>query len=109
MNKTDNDDTFADLKPIFEPQVGPAKAVRKAIDAVLNDPRREPYGHHQHGREYIRQSLERLLAEYQQPPSELDLINFLEWLDTENEVLEFKPEAEYISHEECAKRYLASQ
>lgn len=39
----------------------------------------------------------------------LDLIDFLEYLDVEREVLEWKPDAEYVSHEECAKRYLAQK
>lgn len=28
----------------------PESVAKKAIDAIMNDPRRWPYGHHQHGR-----------------------------------------------------------
>lgn len=37
------------------------QALKLAIDAINNDPRREPYGHHQHGRERAIRALRALL------------------------------------------------
>lgn len=52
----------ATLEPwLGEIPMRPEAAIRLAIDAILNDSRREPYGHHQHGRDYAVQALRGLL------------------------------------------------
>ena len=48
---------------VTDPVVIPRRVALDALDAIKNDPRRHPYGHHQHGRGEAIQALRRALGD----------------------------------------------